>query len=82
MRQIKAFETTDGRIFTDEIAAREHQGKIDFAEWYEKRELKVGEYETLCADDLLDWLRENREWINNFFNTENRYKNQPKEEGK
>lgn len=58
-----AYTTSDGRLFPDEVDARNHQARIDLQAEYRNRVLYgnyAGSY--VQFDDLITWLRENKSY--------------------
>ena len=54
---VPCFKTTDGRYFEEESEAKFHQGKLYFAEWYEKRPLLgMDEGGYVGSRDMIDFL--------------------------
>lgn len=39
MKKVEAWQTTDYQIFHSEAAAKQHQNKLDFLDWYKQNEL-------------------------------------------
>lgn len=64
MKTIEAYETTDGKLFTDDEKAYEHQQWVDFEEWYKtsSSECHNALYSTTTVD-AFSWLKEHREFI-------------------
>ena len=61
---IKAYRTSDGRVFEEAHKATEHQQELDFIAWYDKMgdldgDLMANGY-SVEAGDLLQWLRTHR----------------------
>lgn len=67
IKEIKAYRTSDGAIFEDSNKAQAHQAELQFKAWYDEQAMNDLE---LCAqgysvqaEDVLNWLRKNREEV-------------------
>ena len=63
MEEIKAYKTTDGKIFELEEEAKERQKEIDFIELYEENKLYMDNGEGCDVEDVLWWIRSNKEMV-------------------
>ena len=59
MKQINAWETSDGQVFKTETEALGHQRELDFDEWYSKHPLEVDDGVDCGVDDIKTWLMVN-----------------------
>lgn len=64
MKEIKAFETTNGEMFKTREEAIERQNRIDFVNWYADNVL-YGNYEGsyVSSGDMIAWLKDNKEMV-------------------
>jgi hypothetical protein len=63
VKEIKAWKTSDGCIFTDYQLAQKRQEEINIDEWYKNDMLSVetdDEVYEIKSDKVLGWLRRNR----------------------
>ncbi len=65
LETVKAYKTSDGEIFEDDVAAYDHQANIDFNAWYEDNQL-MGNYAGSYVDlsTLKEWLKDNSTQVN------------------
>jgi len=72
VKQIIAFQTTDGTIHADQTTAIVRQRSLDFMEWYEGRSLTTDGYGyepvEVTAEEMTEWLDASREAILTHFN--------------
>lgn len=62
MEEIKAYKTTDGKIFEHEEEAEATQAEIDFIVWYEDNKFRwYGDNSD--AEEMLAWIRRNKEMV-------------------
>ena len=57
------YKTTDGKFFETESEAQDHMHKIDFENQYSKNAIDGKYGDRLEGDDVLMWLRINKECI-------------------
>jgi len=63
MEEIKAYKV-NGRIFESEEQARKFEKYGSFSEWFNNHRIFYeDDIVTIDSDDLLDWLRENSDYI-------------------
>jgi len=54
VKQIGAWETTDGGVFKSKTTSQSHQQILDFKEWYSNHKL-ISEIE-LSTETVIEWL--------------------------
>lgn len=66
MKCIQAYETTDGKLFTNEADAKAHQADINFGIWYNEHKL-YGDYtgSKVSINELKEWLHEHKQVVAN-----------------
>jgi len=64
MKEIKAYKV-NGRIFESEEQARKFEEYNSFSQWFDNHRIfyEDGDIVTIDSNDLLDWLRENSDYI-------------------
>jgi hypothetical protein len=64
MQEIKAYKTTDEKIFEDKEKADQHQKELDFEEWFSNNPL-YGNYagNRVRFEDFVEYLKEHKEKI-------------------
>jgi hypothetical protein len=62
MKPIKAYQTTDGKIFTDIEEATSHQAYLDSIEEIDRHPLYANN-DKVDAEDLIYWLTDNKQLV-------------------
>lgn len=63
MKKIEAYKTDDGEVFTSAEEARDHQARLDFAEWYHGNKLYGNVAGWVDFQDLVEWLNDHRDEV-------------------
>lgn len=72
MKKMEIYEANDGRRFDNEKDAIMHDYFLEFAEWYNKDEYKLGsyyddEFMSVYSDEMWNWLLHNKKRILEMF---------------
>jgi hypothetical protein len=72
MKIVEAFEADDGTIFNKKSDCIAYEEKIMFGKWYIDHQLYFDKYENqnVYLDDVIEWLKENREIIFRFLQSQ------------
>jgi len=64
MNTVKAYKTSDDKLFEVREEAKKHQAKVEFYDWYPNNKL-LGNYAGSYVDsnDLLEWLNDNKKIV-------------------
>ncbi|MFM7010926.1 MAG: hypothetical protein ACKO0Z_16660 [Betaproteobacteria bacterium] len=63
IQQQQCFVTSDGTTFFTIDEAEAHQKRVDFVDDYENCKLRADNGTAINAEDVLDWLKENRDLV-------------------
>jgi len=66
IKQVTKYQTGDGQVFDTEKEAEAHEAEISFAQWYKNCNKLYGNTEVVYSEDIIEWLKENREKILDF----------------
>lgn len=57
MEKVEVFKTSDGKLFEEEDEARDHEGNLNFQNWYDNiEEPLLTRTESVESADMLNWL--------------------------
>jgi len=67
-RTVVAYQTEDGKIFSDVKDATNHQNLLEFENWYNANKI-YGRYEgcKIEFEEFVQWLKEHKDYLNQFF---------------
>lgn len=67
MKEITAFLSSDGVVFTDRAACKRHEVVNDFTEWYTQNEL-LGNLagSRVTCENMKEWLQTNKKEVMEF----------------